>query len=102
MLIGAIALAVTFLTEVTSNTATATILLPVLAAFAVATNLAPELVMVPAVLSASCAFMLPVATAPNAIIYGSGKVTMADMSRSGLVLNLVAATTITLWCFISL
>ncbi len=100
VLIGTIALAVTFLTEVTSNTATATILMPVLAAFAVGTGIAPELVMIPAVLSASCAFMLPVATAPNAIVYGSGKVPIRAMASAGLRVNLVAAAVIAAWCWI--
>ena len=102
LLIAAIALAVTFLTEVTSNTATSTILMPVLAAFATAAGLAPELVMVPAVLSASCAFMLPVATAPNAIVYGSGRVPIASMVRAGVGLNLLGAAAITLWCYLTL
>ena len=97
VLIATIALAVTFLTEVTSNTATSTILMPVLAAFATAAGLAPELVMVPAVLSASCAFMLPVATAPNAIVYGSGRVPIRAMVRAGIGLNLIGAAAITLW-----
>lgn len=101
-LIAIIALAVTFLTEVTSNTATSTILMPVLAAFAVAADLAPEMVMIPAVLSASCAFMLPVATAPNAIVYGSGKVPIRAMVRTGVWLNLVGALAITLWCYATL
>ncbi|MEZ4265221.1 MAG: SLC13 family permease [Myxococcota bacterium] len=97
LLVGAICLIVTFLTEITSNTATATILMPVLASFAIATGLAPEEIMVPAVLSASCAFMLPVATAPNAIVYGSGRVSMASMARAGLAINLFGAALITVW-----
>ena len=101
-LIATIALAVTFLTEVTSNTATSTILMPVLAAFAVAAGLSPEMVMVPAVLSASCAFMLPVATAPNAIVYGSGKVPIRAMVRAGVGLNILGAAAITLWCYTTL
>lgn len=102
LLIGTLALAVTFLTEVTSNTATSTILMPVLAAFAAGAKIAPELVMIPAVLSASCAFMLPVATAPNAIVYGSGKVPIKTMARTGFALNLVGAGVITLWCWLAL
>ena len=102
LLIAVIALSVTFLTEVTSNTATSTILMPVLAAFSIAADLPPELVMVPAVLSASCAFMLPVATAPNAIVYGSGKVPIRAMVRTGIGLNLIGAAGITLWCFATL
>ena len=97
LMVAAIALTVTFLTEVTSNTATTTILMPVLAAFAHAAGLPPEQVMLPAVLSASCAFMLPVATAPNAIVYGSGRVPIAKMARVGLALNLGGAALITAW-----
>ncbi|NCO20319.1 MAG: SLC13/DASS family transporter, partial [Gammaproteobacteria bacterium] len=90
-----ICLGVTFLTEVTSNTATTSLLMPVLAATAVATGIRPELLMVPAAISASCAFMLPVATAPNAVIYGSGRVGIREMAREGLVINLIAAAVIT-------
>lgn len=91
-------LLVTFLTEVTSNTATTTLLMPLLAAAGLAAGIDPALWMVPAALSASCAFMLPVATAPNAIVYGSGGVTTAQMARAGLVLNLAGAVTLALWC----
>jgi sodium-dependent dicarboxylate transporter 2/3/5 len=94
-LILGVCLAVTFLTEVTSNTATASLLMPLLAATATATGMNPVLLMVPAVLSASCAFMLPVATAPNAIVFGSGKVRIRDMARAGFVLNLLGALVIT-------
>ena len=95
LLILGVCLAVTFLTEVTSNTATASLLMPLLAATATATGMNPVLLMVPAVLSASCAFMLPVATAPNAIVFGSGKVRIRDMARAGFVLNLLGALVIT-------
>jgi len=97
LLVGTIALAVTFLTEVTSNTATATILMPVLAAFAVGADLNPMWVMLPAAFSASCAFMLPVATAPNAIVYGTGEIPIRSMARTGLVINLLGAALITAW-----
>lgn len=91
-----VSLATTFLTEVTSNTATSTVLMPVLAAAAQGLALAPALLMIPAALSASCAFMLPVATPPNAIVFGSGWVTMSRMVRVGLALNLIGAAWITL------
>ncbi len=91
-----IALVVTFLTEITSNTATTTLLMPILAAAAIAADLAPELLMVPAAISASCAFMLPVATAPNAIIFGSERVPIQKMIKTGVVLNLIGAIVITL------
>ena len=89
-----VCLAVTFMTEVTSNTATASLLMPLLAAASVAMEINPFLLMIPAALSASCAFMLPVATAPNAVIYGSGRVSIKDMARAGLVLNLFGAVVI--------
>jgi len=89
-----VSLAVTFMTEVTSNTATASLLMPLLAAASVAMEIDPYLLMIPAALSASCAFMLPVATAPNAVIYGSGKVSIKEMARAGLMLNLFGAMVI--------
>jgi sodium-dependent dicarboxylate transporter 2/3/5 len=82
LVIASVNLAVTFLTEVTSNTATATVLLPVLGAAAKAAGIAPALLMVPAAMSVSCAFMLPVATPPNAIVFGSGRIRMAQMARA--------------------
>ncbi len=88
---------VTFLTEVTSNTASTSLLMPVLATTALSTNTDLLHLMLPAALSASCAFMLPVATAPNAIIYGSGQVAIAQMVRHGVVLNIVGAVIITCW-----
>jgi len=95
LLIGALCLAVTFLTEITSNTATTTLLMPILAATATAAGLDPLTMMVPAAISASCAFMLPVATAPNAIVFGTGDVTVSQMARHGVVLNLLGAGIIT-------
>jgi sodium-dependent dicarboxylate transporter 2/3/5 len=91
-----ICLAVTFLTEVTSNTATTTLLMPVLAAAGLAAAIDPALLMIPAALSASCAFMLPVATAPNAIMFGTGMVSTKTMAREGFALNLVGAVIITI------
>ena len=72
----------------TSNTATTEVLLPVLAGAAGAMGVNPLLIMIPATLSASCAFMLPIATPPNAIVFGSGELEMRDMIRAGLILNL--------------
>jgi sodium-dependent dicarboxylate transporter 2/3/5 len=85
----------TFLTEVTSNTATATIFMPIMAATALAMNIHPFLLMIPATVSASCAFMLPVATPPNAIIFGSGCVTIPQMAKAGLGLNLIGIIIVT-------
>ena len=95
-----ICLIVTFMTEVTSNTATSSLLMPLLAAASVATDIDPYLLMIPAAMSASCAFMLPVATAPNAVIYGSGQITVKDMARAGLMLNLVGAVVISVVCYL--
>ncbi len=91
-----IALLVTFLTEVTSNTAIATIFLPILAATAVGLGLHPFLMMIPATISASCAFMLPVATPPNAIVFSSGFVPMTGMVRAGIFMNLIGVVLVTL------
>ena len=86
-----LALAVTFLTEATSNTATTALLMPVLAAVALAVEIDPLWLMVPAAMSASCAFMLPVATAPNAVVFGSGELPIRRMVREGFALNLIGA-----------
>ncbi|MDG1818415.1 MAG: SLC13 family permease [Porticoccaceae bacterium] len=96
VLIAVVALSVTFLTEITSNTATTTLLMPILAAAALGAGFEPALLMLPAALSASCAFMLPVATAPNAIVFGTGKITVEQMVREGFALNLMGAVVITL------
>jgi sodium-dependent dicarboxylate transporter 2/3/5 len=90
------ALLVTFLTEVTSNTAIATIFLPILAATAVGLGLHPFLMMIPATISASCAFMLPVATPPNAIVFSSGFIPMPGMVRAGICMNLIGVVLVTL------
>ncbi len=82
-------------TEFTSNTATATLLMPVMAALSRVLAVHPYLLMVPATLSASCAFMLPVATPPNAIVIGSGRVSAQDLFREGVWLNLVGAVLVT-------
>ncbi len=89
-----ICLSVSFLTEITSNTASTALLMPVLAAGAVAAGIDPKVLMVPAAISASFAFMLPVATGPNAIIYGSGLLTVEEMAKEGFVLNIVGAVVI--------
>ncbi len=87
-------LGLTFLTELTSNTATTEMVLPVLASIAVATGIHPLLLMIPATLSASCAFMMPVATPPNAVVFGSQRVSIPEMARVGLALNLIGAVLI--------
>jgi sodium-dependent dicarboxylate transporter 2/3/5 len=89
VIIGIVALTVTFLTEITSNTATTALLMPILAAASLGAGIEPALLMLPAALSASCAFMLPVATGPNAIVFGSGRITVQQMVREGTTLNLL-------------
>lgn len=86
-----LAVIVVFLTELTSNVATVSAFLPVLAALATEAGVPAELLIVPVALAASCAFMLPVATAPNAIVYASGEVSMNQMIKAGFRINLVAA-----------
>lgn len=86
---------VIFLTELTSNTATTATLLPVLGVLAVASGIDPILLFAPTALASSCAFMLPVATAPNAVVYATGKVTIAQMANAGFKLNLIAIVIVT-------
>ncbi len=97
-MIAVIALSVTFMTEATSNTATTAMLMPVLAATAINADLDPLLLMIPAAFSASCAFMLPVATAPNTIVFSSGHIHTEQMAKEGLILNLIGTAVITLIC----
>ncbi len=94
LMVTLICLAVTFLTEVTSNTATSNLLMPILAAAATQADIDHRLLMVPATISASFAFMLPVATGPNAIIFGSNQLTVKQMAREGLALNLIGTVII--------
>lgn len=91
--------AINFLTEITSNLATTAMILPVLAPLAAAMGVHPYTFMISATLAASCAFMLPVATPPNAVVFGSGYVNMSDMIRAGLGLNLFSILLITLWVY---
>lgn len=90
----------TFTTEVTSNTATANILMPILGAAAIAGGLDPQSLMLPAVFGLNYAFMLPVATAPNAIVYGTGRVTTGQMAREGFALNLIGVAVIAVVCWL--
>ncbi len=95
-LVAGISSIVVFLTEVTSNTATSQILLPVVASVAKQIELNPLLLMLPVTLSASMAFMMPVATPPNAIVFASGQLHIRDMIKTGFIINLVAIVLITL------
>ncbi len=95
-LIAALSAMVVFLTEVTSNTATAEMLLPLVAAIAKAIDVNPLLLMLPLTLSASMAFMMPIATPPNAIVFASGHLRIRDMVKTGIILNIVAIFLISL------
>jgi solute carrier family 13 (sodium-dependent dicarboxylate transporter), member 2/3/5 len=95
LLVAAICLLMTFLTEFTTNVATVNAILPVLAGTAVGIGIDPRLIMIPAALSTSCAFMLPIATPPNAIVFGSGKIPMQAMIRYGFLLNLIGIVLVT-------
>jgi sodium-dependent dicarboxylate transporter 2/3/5 len=95
-LIAGISSIVVFLTEVTSNTATSQILLPVVASVAKQIEINPLLLMLPVTLSASMAFMMPVATPPNAIVFASGRLLIRDMIKTGFIINLIAIVLITL------
>ncbi len=86
----------TFITEINSNTATANIFLPVLATMAIAGKMHPFLLMIPATFACSCAFMLPSGTGPNAVIFGSGRVTIPEMSKTGFWLNLMSVVVLSL------
>lgn len=97
-----VCLFVTFLTEFTSNTATATLLMPILATAAIAAGIDPKLLMMPAAISASCAFMMPVATPPNAIVYSANKFHIKDMAREGFALNIMLALIISFVCYFTL
>jgi sodium-dependent dicarboxylate transporter 2/3/5 len=97
-----ICLVVTYLTEITSNTATATLLMPILAVAAVSAGYDPMVLMIPAAMCASCAFMLPVATAPNAIAYGTGELEIKDMVKEGAILSFVLSCLIAVVCYLFL
>ena len=100
LLVAGICFLLTFLTEVTSNTATTEVVLPVLAGTAGAMGINPLMLMIPATLSASCAFMLPIATPPNAIVFGSGELEMRQMVRAGVLLNLIGVILISLFFYL--
>jgi sodium-dependent dicarboxylate transporter 2/3/5 len=85
-----------FLTELTSNTATTTALIPMFAAMAVGLGIAPITIIIPATIAASCAFMLPVATPPNAIVFGSGLLSIPQMAKAGIWLNLIGIFVVTI------
>ena len=86
---------VIFLTELTSNLATTATLLPVMGAIAVQAGVPPIVLTVPITIAASCAFMLPVATPPNAIVFSTGAISIPQMARAGVVLNLIGIVIVT-------
>jgi sodium-dependent dicarboxylate transporter 2/3/5 len=102
LLIGFVCLSTTFVSELTNNTALANLMMPVMAATAVACDVEFVALMFPATIAASYAFMLPAGTAPNAIVFGTDRMTVRQMAWEGLVLNLigvVVVTTMSIWLF---
>ena len=89
-----VCLVITFLTELTSNTATTEMILPIMASLAVAIEVHPLFLMVPVTMSCSCAFMMPVATPPNAIVFGTGQLKISQMVKTGLLLNFIAVAVV--------
>src|SRR5690625_3341566 len=87
---------VIFLTEVTSNTATASMMYPIMASLALALGIHPYALMIAAAVAAACAFMLPVATPPNAVVFGSGYLRIPDMAKGGVALNIIGIILVTL------
>lgn len=99
LLMFAIVTVVIFLTEITSNTATTAALVPVMAAVAITTGMDPIVFAAPIAMAASCAFMLPVATGPNAVIFSTGHVSIPQMARGGLILNIFGTFVVTALCY---
>jgi len=99
LVVAATALLMTFLTELTSNTATTAMVLPILAATARVLQVNPLLLMVLATMAASCAFMLPIATPPNAIVFATGRITLPQMARTGFYLNFIMTAVITFYVY---
>ena len=99
-IIAVLCLFMTFLTEFTSNVATVNTLLPTLCVLSVKLGVDPRLMIIPTTLATSCAFMLPIATPPNAIVFGSGRIRVSQMMRYGLLLNLVGVPVLTAGTFL--
>lgn len=102
LLVVVLVAAVNFLTEVTSNIATTSMMLPILAPMALAINVHPFILMVSATVAASCAFMLPVATPPNAVVFGSGYLRIPDMVRTGIWMNLISIVLLSIFVYLLL
>ena len=99
IIIAAVAFFIIFLTEFTSNTASAALLVPVFATIATELGLPKETLVVIIGIGASCAFMLPVATPPNAIVFGTGQIKSSEMLKAGAVLNVVSVVVVTLFSY---
>ncbi|MEO1020985.1 MAG: DASS family sodium-coupled anion symporter [Bacteroidota bacterium] len=99
LIIAVIVIVIVLLTELTSNVATAAAFLPVIVSLSDAIGVHPLMLSVPAVLAASCAFMLPVATPPNAVVYSSGILNIRDMMRGGLALNIIMMLIVSLFSY---
>lgn len=102
VLVVGLSLIILFMTEVTSNTATAAAFLPLASSFAAAIGVPAQGFTLPVALASSCAFMLPIATPPNAIVYGTGAFTISQMVRAGFALNVVSALVIALLTIVNL
>lgn len=100
LMIALVVSVITFLTEITSNTATAAAFLPLLGALAVAQGLPAEMLAIPAAIAASCAFMMPVATPPNAIVFGTGKMRIQSMIKAGFALNIFGIFLVSSLCYL--
>lgn len=99
VLVVVIVASVNFITEVTSNLATTAMLLPILAPIAIGLDINPYILMVATTVAASCAFMLPVATPPNAVVFGSGYLKISDMAKSGIWMNIVSIVFLSLMVY---
>jgi solute carrier family 13 (sodium-dependent dicarboxylate transporter), member 2/3/5 len=94
-----IVFSVNFLTEITSNLATVSMLLPILASISLSFDIHPYIIMVSATIAASCAFMLPVATPPNTVVFGSGYLKMSDMIKTGIVMNFISIIIVSIYVY---
>ena len=99
MIVLSIVFVVNFLTEITSNLATVSMILPILATLSITLGLHPFVIMISATIAASCAFMLPVATPPNAVVFGSGYLRIKDMIKTGFFMNLISILLVTLYVY---
>jgi sodium-dependent dicarboxylate transporter 2/3/5 len=90
----------TFVSEFTSNTALAATMMPLVAAISQSLNMHPEAMLIAATLGASCAFMMPVGTPPNAMVFGTGRIRIGEMIRAGFWLNIVSIVVIVIMCLL--